>query len=70
MLCKEIFVFLSRIYISQLKCENKIENSPDEFFCFANKILENAKMQHIAVNKRNKNRLKRISVSFLLKINT
>lgn len=64
MLNKEIFGFLSRIYYS-MSSNIDPKLSISDFFCFANDLLENAKMQHIADNKRNHNRYKQ-KIEFLV----
>lgn len=62
MLNKEIFGFLARIFYCKNNCHhtfNGFHTIINDFFIFANTILENAKMEHIAPNKKNTHRLKR-----------
>lgn len=64
MLHKEIFTFFAKIYFSSNVSESD-KCTPKSFFSFANNILQSAEMEHIAENKRNYNRLKKLSVSKL-----
>lgn len=59
MLKKEIFGFLANLFYSHTSVFDGIESPLELFFKFANTILQNANMELIAPNSRNKYRLEK-----------